>query len=198
MTLIGSLLVAGFAAFMTGALGWRLEYEQAPDEALPIMHADSHRLRWIHWWMVAGVALTVSGLGGLAWSVSDAGTAVAAAAYSLGAALWVAALVFRLSVGEWAAEQSVATGAVPAVYPPLARWMSLCHGAHMMSAYLSAVPLGWSLARAGLIPGRLGWAGAIWGLGLAGTLLVPRLRFAAQPPFWAHAFTLAIGIALLI
>lgn len=198
MTLIGSLLVAGFAAFMTGALGWRLEYQQPLDEALPIMHADIHRLRWIHWWMVAGVVLTVSGLGGLAWSVSDAGTAVGTAAYSLGAVLWVAALLFRLSVGEWAAEQTVAAGAIPAVYPPMARWMGLCHGTHMMSAYLSAVPLGWSLARAGLIPGWLGWAGAIWGVALAAILLVPRARFAAQPPFWAHAFTFAIGIALLI
>lgn len=198
MMLIGSLLVAGFAAFMTGALAWRLEYEQPLDEALPIMHADAQRLRWIHWWMVSGVVLTVSGLGGLAWSVSDAGTAIAAAAYSLGAVLWVLALLFRLSVGEWAAEQTVATGTVPAIYPPMARLMGLCHGTHMVTAYLSAVPLGSSLARAGLIPGWLGWAGALWGASLGVTMLVPRLRFAAQPPFWAHFFTFAIGLTLLI
>lgn len=198
MTLIGLLLVAGFAAFMTGALGWRLEYEQQPDEALPIMHADVQRLRWIHWWMVSGVVLTVSGLGGLAWSVSDAGTAVATSAYSLGAVLWLAALLFRLSVGEWAAEQTVATETVPAIYPPLGRWMGLCHGTHMMTAYLAAVPLGWSLTRAGLIPGWLGWAGAIWGGVLAAIMLVPRIRFVAQPPFWAHVFTFAIGLALII
>lgn len=198
MRFLGLVLVAGFAAFMVGAVAWRLEYEQSLDEALPIMHADVRRLRWIHWWMISGVFLTVSGLGGLAWSVSDAGTAVATAGYSLGAVLWVAALLFRLSVGEWAAEQTAATGTVPAIFPPMARWMSLCHGTHMMSAYLAAVPLGWSLAQAGLIPDWLGWAGSLWGAVLGVTMMVPRLRFAAQPPFWAHVFTFAVGIALLI
>lgn len=67
-----------------------------------------------------------------------------------------------------------------------------------MSAYLSAVPLGWSLGRAGLMPGWLGWAGAPWGAVLAATMLAPRLRFVAQPPFWAHTFTFAIGLARLI
>jgi len=115
MRLVGLVLVAGFAAFMAGALAWRREYEQPLDEALPVMHADAHRLRWIHWWMISGVFLTVSGLGGLAWSVSDAGTAVATAAYSFGAVLWVVALLFRLSLGEWAAEQTAVTGTVPAL-----------------------------------------------------------------------------------
>ncbi|NIR40777.1 MAG: hypothetical protein GWN07_33425, partial [Actinobacteria bacterium] len=51
---------------------------------------------------------------------------------------------------------------------------------------------------AGLVPGWLAWAGAVWGVALFLLFLVPRSRFVAAPPFWAHAFTFAAGLALLI
>lgn len=198
MELVGWLLVAGFVAFMMGAGAWRLEYEQPLEKSLPFMHGDVRRLRWIHWWMVPAVFLTVAGLGGLAWLVADAGAAVAAAGYALGAAFWVLALLFRLTVGEWAAEQAAATGEIPAMYPSLARWMGLGHGAHMMSAYVTAIPLAVALVGADLIPSWLGWAGGIWGVTLAVAMLIPRVSFIASPPFWAHLFTFAIGLALLL
>lgn len=45
---VGALLIAGFVAFMIGAVRWRIEYEQDLADALPLMHADRGRLRWIH------------------------------------------------------------------------------------------------------------------------------------------------------
>jgi hypothetical protein len=197
MALVGWTLVAGFVGFMVGAGGWRLEYEQPLDRSLPVMHADRRRLRWIHWWMGPSVVLTTAGLTGLAWLVSEPGAALAAGAYSLGAVLWVGALLFRLSVGEWAAERTVLDGSVPDVYEPLARWAGYGHAVHMVAAYLSAVPLAWAVEAAGLVPTWLAWAGSVWGLGLAVLFLVPRTRFAAAPPFWAHVFTFAVGLALL-
>lgn len=198
MTLVGWLLVAGFVFFMVGAGGWRVEYEQPMEEALPVMHADRRRLRWIHRWMLPALFLTVAGLGGLARLADDPGAAAAAAAYSVGAVLWVGTLLFRLSVGEWAAEQTVLTGAVPELYPPLTRWAGYGHFAHMASAYLTAIPLGWSAAAAALIPEWLAWAGSVWGVGLLALFLLPRTRFVAAPPFWAHTFTFAVGVALLV
>lgn len=198
MALVAWTLVLGFVGFMVGAARWRIEYEQSPDRALPVMHADRFRLRWIHWWMVPSVVLTTAGLTGLAWLVSDPGAALAAGAYAVGAVLWVGALLFRLSVGEWAAEWTAERGEVPEVYEPLARWAGLGHAVHMVAAYLSAIPLAWAVEAAGLVPTWLAWAGSVWGLGLAALFLVPRTRFVAAPPFWAHVFTLAVGMSLLL
>jgi hypothetical protein len=194
---VGWLMVAGFVAFMTGAAGWRVAYEQPMERSLPVMHADRGRLRWIHGWMIPGVVLTTSGLAGLAWAVSTPTVAAAAAAYALGAVLWIMALVLRLTVGEWAAEQMVESGSIPEAYPPLARWAGLGHAIHMLLAYATAVPLGWSLSGVGLVPDWLAWAGTIWGSALFVLFLVPRTRSVAAPPFWAHVFTFAVAIALL-
>ena len=113
------------------------------------------------------------------------------------AVLWLIALTFRLTVGAWAAEMTADTGTVPQVYPALARWAGLGHGVHMVAAYVSAVPLAIVTARAGLIPDWLGIIGIVWGLGLALLFLIPRTRFVAAPPFWAHVFTCTMGVALL-
>jgi len=117
--------------------------------------------------------------------------------YGTGAVLWLIALTFRLTVGAWAAEMTADTGTVPQVYPALARWAGLGHGVHMVAAYVSAVPLAIVTARAGLIPDWLGIIGIVWGLGLALLFLIPRTRFVAAPPFWAHVFTCTMGVALL-
>jgi hypothetical protein len=122
----------------------------------------------------------------------------ATAAYAVGAVLWLTALTFRLTVGEWAAERTATTGSVPQMFVPLTQWVGLGHSIHMATAYLSAVPLAWAASRAGLIADWLAWAGAAWGLGLMALFLIPRTRFIAAPPFWAHTFTFAVGVSILL
>lgn len=197
MTGVAWLLIGGFVAFMIGAVRWRVEYEGPLDEALPIAFADRGRLRWIHRWMLVAMVATSSGIAGIAWRTVDAGAAVAAASYGLGAGLWMLALLFRLTVGEWAAERAVSTGVVPDLYPPLARMFGLAHGVHMLTAFMSAVPLAWSVYGTGLIAAGLAWAVSVWAAVMTALFLVPRTRFVASPPFWAHTWTLAVGIALL-
>lgn len=198
MTVVGWVLIGGFVSFMIGASRWRVEYEQPLELALPIMHADRARMRSIHVWMLPALFLTPAGLGGLAVLSGEPGVALASTAYTVGAVLWAGTLVFRLSVGEWAAERTSVDGRVPDIYPPFARMAGFGHFAHMLSAYLTAVPLGWAAAGADLIPDWLAWAGSIWGGALAVLFLIPVTRFVAAPPFWAHTFTLAVGIALLV
>ena len=67
----------------------------------------------------------------------------------------------------------------------------------MAASYGSAALLAWGLAEAQLISDWLAWTGAVWGLLWLAGLLIPRTRFAFEPPFWAHVFTLAVGIALI-
>jgi hypothetical protein len=197
MTGVAWLLIGGFVAFMIGAVAWRIDYERPDEESLPLLFADRRRLRWIHRWMLLAMVLTTSGIGGLAWRILDPGAAVAAAVYTLGAALWMMTLLFRLTVGEWAAERTVSSGSVPEVYPPFARLFGLGHAVHMLTAFGSAVPLLWSTYDTGLIPLALAWSGTGWAVLMSILFLVPKTRFVASPPFWAHTATLAVGIALL-
>lgn len=43
----------------------------------------------------------------------------------------------------------------------------------------------------------LAWAGSVWAALMTILFLIPRTRFVASPPFLAHMWTLAVGIALL-
>lgn len=58
--------------------------------------------------------------------------------------------------------------------------------------------MAWALAARGLIPDWLGWPGAVWGVLFALGFRYERFRFVFSPPIWAHLYTLAVGIALLV
>ena len=59
---VAGLLIGGFAIFLVGAALWRMEYETELPEALLAIAESSGRWRWIHAWMIAGVAVTIVGL----------------------------------------------------------------------------------------------------------------------------------------
>ena len=123
---------------------------------------------------------------------------MAAVLYAIGATAWLIAIVFRLTVGEWAAAETVATGKVPSMYPTLSAWAAGLHGLHMMTAYISASPLGFAIAASALGPDWLGWAGAVWGAGCATGFVLTRGAGFFSPPILAHIFTGAVGITLLV
>jgi len=182
---------------MVGAMRWRLEYEQPFEVSLPLKAADRGRLRWIHYWMIVGVSLTSVGLAAAAMYFASPWAAVAAALYAIGATAFLIAIAFRLTVGEWAAAETVATGNVPSVYPALSAWAGGLHGLHMMTAYISAIPLGFVIAAA-VGPEWLGWAGALWGAGCATGFVLTRGAGFFSPPFLAHIFTCVVGVTLLV
>lgn len=184
--------------FTIGAVRWRLEYEQPLEKSLPLKASDRGRLRWIEYWMMVGVVLTPAGLAATAMAIASPLAAGAAALYAMGATGWLIAITFRLTVEEWAAAETVATGVVPSSYPPLAAWSGGLHGLHMVTAYLSAIPLAWVLVTDGLVPAWLGWAGGVWGAAFAAGFILTRGRGFFSPPILAHLFTGAFGLALLL
>ena len=198
MTTAGILLVAGFAVFLAGAAGWKLEYEAPLAERLPQLHQDRRRLRWIHRTMIVALVLTPAGLGAVAGLADHAGAWAAALAYTIGAVLWIANLMFRLTVQEQVAGQVEGGSAMPDFFAPLLDWVGMGYTVHMFVSYLSAVPLAWALTARGLIPDWLGWAGAVWGMLFTLGFIYERFRFVFSPPIWAHLYTLAVGIALLV
>ncbi|HSG78840.1 MAG TPA: hypothetical protein VLD62_04600 [Acidimicrobiia bacterium] len=197
MTAAGWLLIAGFVAFMTGAGAWRLEFQLPLPERFPHVVTHRTRLRWIHTWMLVAMVLTPAGLAAAAAVSSQPVAWAAATAYAIGALPWIGELSFRLTVAERVAGSVAAGSAVPDWYRPLEAWAALGHRFHMLVSYATAVPLAWGLRDADLIPGWLAWAGAAWGAAWLIGYAVPRTRFAFEPPFWAHVFTFAVGIALV-
>jgi hypothetical protein len=197
MTTAAVLLIAGFVVFMAGAGAWKLGYQAPLAERMALLHADRLRLRWIHSAMLVAMVLTPAGVASAAAVSGHPAAWAAAVAYGVGAVPWMLQLTFRLTVQERVAGAVVAGTPVPGWYVAVESWVALGHRVHMLVAYGSAVPLAWGLAEAAVIPVWLAWAGAVWGVAWLVGYSVPRVRFVFEPPFWAHLFTFAIGIALL-
>lgn len=195
---VGWLLVSGLVIFLVGAARWSLQYEQPLEISLPLKASATKRLRWIHYWMMGGVALTTVGLAATAQFAQSPWGVVAAVLYALGAAAWLVAITFRLTVEEWAAAETVKTGIVPPVYPPLTAWARGMYSVHMMTAYISAIPLAIVVVSQDLGPTWLGWGGGIWGAASATGFVVTRGAGFFSPPILAHLFTFAVGLALLL
>jgi hypothetical protein len=200
--LVGGVLVAGLVLFLIGAGGWRPAYDAPFPEPLPAIHRDRRRWRWIHGWMIVALFTTPAGVGA-AVVVTEASLArpvvvMAAVVYTLGAVCWIAALTFRLTVVPWAAEVAVRTAAPPDTAGALERWSTLLYAVHMCSAYLASAILAGAILLDATLPTWLGWTGVVWGLAFVVGFLTPRVAVVFQPPAWAHLYTGAVGVALLV
>jgi hypothetical protein len=185
--LVGGVLVAGLGIFLVGAGAWRLDYQRPPQESLPAIHRDRRRWAWIHVWMVAGVLVTFAGLAGLP-AILDEPTArvlaaMAAAVYVSGGICWIASLAFRLTVVPWGAEQAVTAGDAPDGFAAYDQWAGALYCVHMLTAYVASAVLGIAVG---------------WGLAFASGLLATRFAGPFNPPFWAHLYTGALGVSLLL
>lgn len=198
----GAVMLGGLVAFMTGAVRWQLRYEGALEDSLPPIHADRRRRAWIHAWMIAGVLVTSAGLAAFATmddpTAAPAVATMAATIYIIGAACWIVALAFRLAVVPWAAERLVGHGCVPDGFIALDAWAGSLYKIHMLASYFSFAVLGGAVIIGGTLPSWLGWVGVGWGaLFLVGISFGGRFAAAFFPPFWAHAYTAVVGVALL-
>ncbi len=200
--LAGGVLLAGLVIFIVGAGAWRLDYQRPLPESLPIIHADRRRRAWIHTWMIAGLVVTPAGLAGLAASVEEGSAtvlaAMATAVYVLGAVCWIASLAFRLTVVPWAAERTVADGHVPDGFAAHDQWAGALYTVHMLTAYVASAVLGFAVLASDALPTWLGWTGVAWGLAFAAGFVATRFAGLFNPPFWAHLYTGAVGVTLLL
>jgi hypothetical protein len=199
---VGVTLVLGCVTFLVGAAAWRLAYEQPLVQALRVIHADRRRRAWIHAWMVPAMFVTAAGVVGLATLMDDraagAVAAMAATVYALGTVCWICSLVFRLTVVPWAAERTAEDGEPPAVFPALDRWAGALYVVHMASAYVTFAVLGAAVLLTGDLPPWLGWVGVGGGLGFLAGFVATRFAGPFNPPFWAHTYTAALGVTLLL
>jgi len=68
----------------------------------------------------------------------------------------------------------------------------------MCSAYLASAVLAGGVLMEAVLPRWLGLAGVVWGIVFLIGFLTPRVSVVFHPPAWAHVYTGAIGIALLV
>lgn len=200
---VGVLLVSGLVVFLVGAARWRLDYEGRLTSSLAVIHGDRARRAWIHTWMIAGVLLTTSGLAGFS-GVSDTQLSrsmslAATVLYAVGAACWLAALAFRLTVVPWAAERAVADGAPPPAFVALNAWAGSLYLIHMFASYGAFFVLGGAATTSATLPAWVASLGLAFGVvGLLGLAFGGRYRTAFYPPFWAHTYTALLGGVLIM
>jgi hypothetical protein len=188
-------LSAGFVLFWVGAAFWSLDFQADTGLALNAVAERPLRWTWIHVFQAIGTVITASGF--VLWHQlrREAGDALAsgagATAYVVGTALWVTALVLRLTV-------TVAAAAAPT--PAYALFDVLGTGllvGHLLLAHGASVLFGIGLVRSG--ERAVGTVGIVLGgaLGVA-------LAFGAGPlgalsaPFLAHLFSPVLAGYLLL
>ena len=198
---IGGVLVAGLVIFLVGAVAWRLDYQRPLQEALPVIHRDRGRRAWIHTWMIVAMVITPAGLVGLTLALAEPIAMVlagmATAVYGAGGICWIVSLAFRLTVVPWAAERATA-GQVPEGFAAYDRWAGALYVVHMLTAYVGSAMLGMAVLASDALPAWLGWAGVLWGLAFAVGFVATRFAGPFNPPFWAHLYTGAVGLVLLL
>ena len=198
---VGGLLIGGFVVFLIGAALWKQEYQKPLPEALLAIARSPRRWRWIHTWMIAGVAITIAGLGAFARLLSESGELIYGTVgfllFALGGIVWLIGVAWRLTVLVQASRDIEETGTVPRNIESWGEWFGVLHSIHLLSAYVSWTFLGASVVSSGLVSESLGWLGV--GLGLAGAAGYTALKGGPfAPPFLAHLYPLILGIALLV
>ena len=170
-------------------------------EALLAIAKSLRRWRWIHAWMIAGVAISVAGLAALAALLTSSGDLVYGtfgfALFAVGGTVWLVAVAWRLTALVLAARETELTGTVPVGTEGWSEWFGVLHSIHLaLSAYVSWVFLGSGVVSSGILPEWVGWLGV--GLGAAGAVGYVALKGGPfAPPFMAHSYPFILGIALL-
>ena len=198
---VGGLLIGGFVIFLVGAAFWKLDFQRPLPEALLAIAQSPKRWRWIHTWMIAGVAITIAGLGALARLLAESGEliygTVGFVLFAVGGIVWLVAAAWRLTALVLASQETKRTGTVPEEIKGWIQWFGVLHSIHLLSAYLSWTFLGSSIVSSGIVPQWLGWLGI--GLGAAGVVGYIALKGGPlAPPFLAHLYPFILGIALLV
>ena len=204
--IVGMLLVAGAAIFfasvsipLLSGLGVRVWNAPLP-EYLERIASNRSAWLWTNRGIVVGVLLTAVGLGGLTALLREAGNGLLGQTglllFALGVTFWMIELAFRLSVTVWAAETAAGSGAPPAFFEPLQRWMGTLFFLYMVLAYLGTAVYGGALLRTASLPAWVGWV--TLGAGVFGVIsFVIGLPTIFTIPAGVHLAPLLIGIALL-
>jgi hypothetical protein len=204
--LTGLAFVAGSVTFGVGAYlymcvrdkGGPMIFGQPPAVWVRLVHTHPRMWRWSTGFFLAGVPVVLLGQSELTLLLRGAGdpgwAPLGLMATTVGAVLWLANLAARLSVDPWAGERQAATGALPELYEPLARWTTMLFVLYTILTFAGLAAFGLALLATSLLAVWVGWVALVFGLaGLAAFAI-----FRDAPPFLHYVMPLVIGVLLLL
>jgi hypothetical protein len=187
------MFAGGGTPFMT-SLGREVWNLRGTDQLVAIAAAQT-AWSWANGLILAGTILTLAGLAAaLPWLESHQVPAgirwMAVGVFYAGSALWMAALVGRLSVTLWAAELARDNSPLALVYEGFDRFQERALDVFMILGLASLAVLGATLARMALRMWGVALV-AVGAIGLGLTLVAERI------PAFVYVGTAVLGVALL-
>jgi len=190
------LLLIGGIVFLVGAFWPPWEQWYSPlKRSLQVIGEHRAAWYWIHTCFVIGVVLTMLGFVALAGARNRAGSGstlsdLTAALYVVGGVFWLVSVAFRVTVQVWAANEVIATDAIPTTYEAWHRFSGVMFMLYIAMAYLACAGLGWDVLRTGMVSRWAGWFAIAFGLS-AGAVV------GRNVPMMVHIPLLIIAVLLL-
>lgn len=197
--LAGSLLVLGAGLMFAGggtpfvtSLGGEVWNLRGSDQLIVIASAES-AWSWANGLILAGTVLTLAGLAAaVPWleshQVSAATRWITVGVFYAGTALWMAALVGRLSITLWAAERG--DSSLSSIYEGFDRFQERALDVFMILGLGSLIVVGAALTRTALKT----WGGLLLAVAVSALAL---MLVAERIPAFVYMGTGLVGIALL-
>jgi hypothetical protein len=203
--LTGGLLILGFLAFAIGPtlpiVGEKgnLQIFTLPVRAHLLAVAENPVVwRWANIFMGAAAVVLLAGLTLLTTILEGANeralSRLGLVGWLVAAVLWVVFSAFRGVVTVGAAQETVATGTVPAFYELLARWGFALFDVYAVISFLALAAYGGSSLQVGLLPAWAGWGTVIFSLAMLALLLITGDTL----PAFHYIPGLLIGVLLLV
>lgn len=187
MTLVGLLLVSGFALLAVESVGysrggynsafWRLPLDEKLD------HVGEHRREWwwISIWSMVGLFTVSAGLFGLVSLLADSGEAtlahVALGGYVVAALAWVFGSTIQAAAIPEAATQRAQSGATPTWLQPIWNAAFLTELFWIVGSNLAYAVIGVAILRTGLVGDWAGWIALVGGVLTSVVVLLKRDGF---------------------
>jgi len=141
------LLLIGGIVFLVGAFWPPWEQWYSPlKRSLQVIGEHRAAWYWIHTCFVIGVVLTMLGFVAFAGARNRAGsgstlTDLTATLYVVGGVFWLVSVAFRVTVQVWAANEVIATDAIPTTYEAWHRFSGVMFMLYIAMAYLACAGL---------------------------------------------------------
>jgi hypothetical protein len=200
----GILLILGCFLFLTAAsLTPRNEqgtyiYDLSLREGLIVTFQHWSTWQWGLILFCIAVVLTLMGFVLFATLLREGGdrafSQMGLIAFVLAVGLLLITMAFDMSVGFWAAQETVETNAVPDLYTQMGPWSDALFNIYTALAFFAALAYGAAIVSTRLLPRWLGWVIIIYNLlGLVFFVII-----GGMPPFVHYLLPIVIGSLLLL
>lgn len=200
----GITLILGCILFLTSA-GFSPANEKGTSlYDLPIreaLMAVFHRWSTWQWGLLLfclAVVVTLLGFARLTSVLREAGSRTGSLwgliAQTLATGFFLMSMTFSRSIEYWAAQETVRTDVVPALYQQLGLWDAAIFQVYTALTFFAAFMYGAALVSTRILPRWLGWVIMVYSLAGATAFAI----LSDMPPFVHHLLPIVVGVFLLL